>query len=188
MSEIEEWRKISGHDNYEVSNCGNVRNIKTGRILKPWLDTPGYLQVQLSGNGNPKIRIHKLVATAFLGDSGGKTVDHKDRNKLNNNVDNLRYVSQSENNKNQSSVKGVVQEYVKELPADAIVVEEYGTHHFENLYYHDCNFYFFNGVEYRKLTHIRSVGGSYCVRAWTIDDERVSIYLAKYRREIGEIN
>jgi hypothetical protein len=34
MTDIEEWKQINNYENYEVSNLGNVRNSKTGRVLK----------------------------------------------------------------------------------------------------------------------------------------------------------
>jgi len=50
----EEWRSIDGYLNYQVSNIGRVRNITTGRILKPVETTGGYLQVSLMNNNKVK--------------------------------------------------------------------------------------------------------------------------------------
>ncbi len=47
-------------------------------------------------------------------------------------------------------------EFVDSIPDDAIVVNEYGTHHFEDYYYHANTFYFYNGIQYRKL-HINEL-------------------------------
>jgi hypothetical protein len=189
MSEIEEFRKIGGYDNYEVSNCGNVRNVKTGRVLKPGEDGDNYLMVCLSRNGKTQtLKIHKLVATAFLGDSEGRDVDHKDRNNQNNALDNLRYVSTSENCKNISG-HGHKYKYIKEISPDAVIVENYAGHSLENIYYYDTTFYFFNGLEYRQLVPLkRNECASYFVRVKDTKGKNVNIYIAKYRREIGEIN
>ena len=46
---MEEWKQVSEYENYEVSSYGNVRNKKTGRILKP-ARNGGYLHVSLSSN------------------------------------------------------------------------------------------------------------------------------------------
>ena len=43
----EEWKDISDYENYEVSNLGNVRNKKTGRILKSY-NKAGYAVISLS--------------------------------------------------------------------------------------------------------------------------------------------
>ena len=42
MSEVETFVKIEGFEKYEVSNLGKVRNIKSGRILKPFPNRGGY--------------------------------------------------------------------------------------------------------------------------------------------------
>jgi hypothetical protein len=190
MVAIEDWRKIGGYDNYEVSDCGHVRNVKTGRTLTGGLCSTGYLSVALCKDGKAKSKnIHQLVASAFLGDSEGHQVDHKDRNKLNNNVSNLRYVSISDNLKNKTSSNGCVLEYLRELPPEAVIVERYGSHHFEDLYYYDTNFYFFNGVEYRKLTRCMDArSGYYYVQARDTNNRKRTINLAKYRRLIGEVD
>jgi hypothetical protein len=104
---IEEWKDIPGYEGlYQVSNIGNVKSInykKTGKEklfnLNP--NSQGYLMVCLSKNGKERsIKIHRLVAIAFLGhepDNMNTVVNHIDNNKLNNNVDNLELVSQRYN-------------------------------------------------------------------------------------------
>lgn len=88
-------------DNYEVSNYGNVRNLKTGRIMKAHKcgNGVGYLQVVLSLNGEKKhITIHRLVALAFLPNPYNKReVNHKDGNKRNNLLSNLEWATSREN-------------------------------------------------------------------------------------------
>lgn len=57
MNEI--WKSLEGivecGDNYEVSNFGNVRNVKTGRILKPNKHPKGYMLVKLCKDGKEKM-------------------------------------------------------------------------------------------------------------------------------------
>jgi hypothetical protein len=93
------WEKISVNSLYSVSDDGQVRNDKTGRILKPSLNSCGYLYVQLPVDGKLHLSlIHRLVCKAFVDNKDGKPqVDHIDGNKLNNTAENLRWVSVSEN-------------------------------------------------------------------------------------------
>ena len=100
----EEWRPIKNYEStYAVSNIGNVKNIKTGRILKQQHNNGcGYLQVMLSYDGNKKLySIHRLVAESFLDNiNNHPQVDHINNIKTDNRVENLRWVSRSENNRN----------------------------------------------------------------------------------------
>jgi hypothetical protein len=110
-NDLEIWRSIKDYPCYSVSNHGNVRNDKTGRILKQ-RNSRGYRTVVLNKKNQ---KIHRLVAMAFLTNPMNKPcTDHRDNNKTNNHVNNLRWVTHSENqfnsslNKNnKTKVKGV---------------------------------------------------------------------------------
>lgn len=62
----EEWRKVVGFENYEVSNAGRVSHAAKMNVLKPYTEKNGYLTVSLSvGNRKSKqAYIHSLVAEA----------------------------------------------------------------------------------------------------------------------------
>lgn len=95
---MEIWKDIPDYPNYQVSDTGQVRNIKSGRILKPTL-AKGYPRVVLSVNNvcTPKT-VHRLVAEAFHGGiQEDLQVNHIDGDKTNNNADNLEWVTGSEN-------------------------------------------------------------------------------------------
>lgn len=105
------------YPNYAVSNYGNVKNIKTDRILKPRFDKNGYLVIHLYNNTVEKtIKIHRLVLTTFENNpENKKCIDHIDNNKTNNELFNLRYATNSENQqntnlckKNTSGSKGII--------------------------------------------------------------------------------
>jgi len=96
-----EWRKVNDFPMYSVSDHGDVRNDVRGKILKPHVSTSGYHCVQLAdGKGGIFVRyIHRLVGVAFLTQSADKPqIDHRDGNKLNNHLSNLRWVSVHGNN------------------------------------------------------------------------------------------
>ena len=100
MEEV--YKTIDDYDNYEISNMGNVRNIKTDRVLKPSIDRFGYKTVGFYKNRiRVNCKVHRLVGLSFIPNpEKKKCIDHCDRNKLNNTVQNLRWVSHSENNTN----------------------------------------------------------------------------------------
>ena len=99
MSEVETFVEIEGFENYEVSNLGKVRNIKSGRILKPFPNRDGYLGHSLCENNKRKhLYLHRIIATAFIDNPGKKPqVNHIDENKLNNDLSNLEWCTEREN-------------------------------------------------------------------------------------------
>ena len=99
---IEEWRDIEGFDGfYQVSNTGKVRSKgrdhcrEEGKWFLRALHTnhDGYYKVRLVAQGKDvTCRVHTLVANAFIPNPNNlETVNHKDGNKTNNNVDNLEW-------------------------------------------------------------------------------------------------
>jgi hypothetical protein len=107
------WRAVNGFPNYQVSSHGRVRNSKTGRMLKPCTDTSGYLMVILMHEKHRgHKRIHKLVSEAFLDNPENKPcVDHKNRDKADNNITNLRYATYSENGQNRTKKANTSSQY-----------------------------------------------------------------------------
>lgn len=120
MNEI--WRDIKGYEGlYKVSNLGNVVSLKyQGKIREvPYFmsfdDNHGYKRVTLTMNGiKKKIFVHRLVAEAFIPNLENKPyIDHINTIRDDNRVDNLRWVTHSENilneltnNKRSNSLKG----------------------------------------------------------------------------------
>lgn len=104
---MEEWKSVSGYEKYEVSSLGNVRNIKTKRILKA-SNTGGYYSISITNGKQKTISIHQLVAKAFIPNPENKLqVNHKDKNGLNNNLENLEWLTNRENSIHRSN--GVTQ-------------------------------------------------------------------------------
>lgn len=110
----ERWKAIKDYEeNYLVSSFGNVINVKTGKLLKPAVHHKGYLLVQLCKEGIKKnMRIHRLVAIAFLSNPENlPEVDHKDTDRKNNKLENLRWVTGSENTRNREVCKKATSQY-----------------------------------------------------------------------------
>ena len=97
---MEIWKDIKDYSNYQVSNYGNVKNVKTNKILKPFSPVEGYLKVSLSKNGKSKqFFIHRLVAITFIPNPKNlPEVNHiKEFEKSNNRVENLEWCDHSYN-------------------------------------------------------------------------------------------
>jgi hypothetical protein len=96
---METWRIIKDFPNYSVSNLGNVINNKSNKLMKLCVKG-GYYTVSLIGIGKKTFKVHRLVALGFIENLDNKPeVNHKDKNRLNNNVNNLEWNTRSENNK-----------------------------------------------------------------------------------------
>lgn len=92
---------IKGFDNYTISHNGVVRNKNTMNTKKPYINKDNnYLYVDLwKNNKSYKKPIHRLLAEAFIPNPDNKpTVDHKDGNRQNNSLSNLRWATYSEQN------------------------------------------------------------------------------------------
>ncbi len=88
------WLPIKDFPNYEVSICGQVRNVITKRVRKPNLRNGYYCVILCRKNKKVKnISVHRLVANAFLPkiDPSKNCVDHVDNDILNNTISNLRW-------------------------------------------------------------------------------------------------
>lgn len=107
------WKDIKGYEGYyQVSNTGKIKTLEHNiirhngkrltikeKILNGSKDTKGYLQVELKKDGKRNIKfIHRLVAETFIENPNNKLqVNHINGDKSNNGIDNLEWVTCSEN-------------------------------------------------------------------------------------------
>lgn len=108
------WKKIEGYD-YSINDLGEIRNDKTGKMKSSFINKAnGYKTVDLwKSNQSKKVTIHRLLAESFIPNPENKpTVDHKDGNRLNNDLSNLRWATYSEQN-SRFKTNGVRSEKVK---------------------------------------------------------------------------
>ncbi len=94
---MEKWKKVTRNSSYEISSIGRMRRpSKSGRILKCCSNTNGYRAIDLEGGGRQYV--HRLVLEAFRGGCPvGKECNHIDGDKANNRIENLEWVTHSEN-------------------------------------------------------------------------------------------
>ncbi len=86
-------------DKYYVSNFGRVYSMKSNKYLSTKPYKSGYVYIKFVDNSSKEMRksLHEIIAITFLGPRNNQSIDHIDQNSSNNNLDNLRYVSVSEN-------------------------------------------------------------------------------------------
>ena len=109
---MEIWKDVVGYeDRYQISSLGRIksktRKTKFGRgwrvyeeqIIKPAEDKDGYLKVGLSKDGKKsRFFVHRIIATSFIKNpSELPVVNHIDGDKQNNQIENLEWVTHSEN-------------------------------------------------------------------------------------------
>lgn len=108
---MELWKDIPSYEGfYQASNKGKIKSLSRivkhnlggdkllkEKILVGYVNRYGYRRIELSKNGISKqYSEHRLVALTFLGESD-LTVNHIDGDKLNNNIENLEYLSREDN-------------------------------------------------------------------------------------------
>ena len=127
---MEEYRTIIEFPNYQVSNFGNIKNIKKNVLMSTYLKKNGYTVVKLSKEGKAfECKIHRLVATAFIDNPNNLPfVNHKDEIKSNNCSDNLEWCDSIYNNNYGTRSKRQSEKIkvsVKQYSLNNIFIQEY---------------------------------------------------------------
>lgn len=102
----EQWLPIPGFENhYEASSFGNIRRKEANKVLRPWMAN-GYPVVALSIGGKvTKLAVHRLITSTFFGTCPmGLEVNHINGARNDNRIENLEYVSRSENHLHRARV------------------------------------------------------------------------------------
>lgn len=128
LNNNEIWKQVEGFENfYSISNLGNLLSHYSGKKISGENHWSGYKRVNLINkitNQKKRTTIHRLVAETFLINPNPLThteVDHIDRNKSNNCVSNLEWVTKSQNLKRRNTKPG------KNKPIRIRVVKQHAT-------------------------------------------------------------
>ena len=114
-----EWKDIPGYqDKYKINTNGVIKNKTTNREVKQFIHRQsGHLKVSLYVNGKSIVKaVHRLLAETFIPNPQNKNVVHHiDENKLNNELNNLMWITAEEHgrirseeyykNKNETRIK-----------------------------------------------------------------------------------
>ena len=174
------WIELVIDNDYEIYNeyPNPIRRKGSDRIVKERVNRDGYIHLKLNQKTFKK---HRVIAIQFIDNPNNyDVVDHINRNRSDNRIDNLHWVSRTDNNRNKTSNKGVMYEFVSELPLTAKAFENYNQHTFTNYYFdkESQNMFYFNENEYRVM-HLNDRNNKKRFKCLSNEMKKVDIYLTK---------
>jgi hypothetical protein len=112
--ELENFQDIIDFPNYMINENGDIYSKYKKKLLKPRLTKPGYIALILRKNKKSIHKtIHRLLGLQYLPNPDNKPcIDHKNRNRVDNSLTNLRWVSYNENAKNKASKQNSTSRFI----------------------------------------------------------------------------
>ena len=127
INKYDGFKPIANYSNYLISEDGRVLSLVTGKILQSCESNSGYKSVTLTDDSGHRggVFIHRLLMKAFrpLENYDGWVVDHKDGDRSNNSLKNLRWVSVRENIEHTGNT-GAAQHCIPVIAINRITAEE----------------------------------------------------------------
>ena len=156
----------------------NIRKKGQNGFIKESVNAGGYVIVHLYGETCYK---HRIIAQQFLPNPEGfSCVDHKNHNRSDNHLSNIRWVSCAENARNLSSKRGINYEFVDELEANAFKINFINDYEFEDYWLDGNKIVYYNGVRYRILIK-HAYGNQWRILMRDVNGESRSV--SKYQLE-----
>ena len=160
-----------------------IRRKSNKRIVKESIHkTTGYIRCYLNQKFWNK---HRIIALQFIPNPNNqREIDHINRIRTDNRIENLRWVSPSDNQKNKSSCNNYQYNYVDKLSDNSFEITTYGNHQFEDLYYdvETDKFYYYTGIEFRELLRLSEPGRRCFVWVCDINHKQVRIAINTFKR------
>ena len=158
-----------------------------GKILKPHINSKGYIQYHFCINGkNKNILLHHIIVKLFIDknfDSSKNDIDHKDHNRTNNSIDNLCIVSHSENNRNKSTYKDKEFNFVDDIGKSLVINEEAQIYYSLDL---DKFFMFIEHINKYKELHVFLNHGKNPSIIYRYNNKRYMFSINKFKKSINQ--
>jgi hypothetical protein len=175
VEQVQEWIQLREHPDYEIQNTYpfQIRKRSNNRILSLWHSGP-YLRCSM----NKHLTLHhRVIAEQFLANPDNlPDIDHINHVGDDNHLDNLRWVSHSENQRNRTRYSGHTVEYMDSLPDDAEPFTEHRNRPLAHGHFRRGNEFFVAvGQKYRRLTQTQRRRNSWSVTVNGPNGEHIKI-------------
>ena len=156
----------------------------------------GYPSVCINGD---KINKHQIIAQQFIPNPDNlKFIDHKNKDRTDYHLDNLRWCTSSDNNKNATSRNGIVYEFVDDIPDDAIEITNYQMKN-EIRFFDNNEYYYYFDEEvgedkfYQRITddiyrvmYINTAKGGYkMIMTRDVNRKKTPLYIHTFKHQYG---
>lgn len=172
-----EWLECVVDNDYEIFSeyPYPIRRKGSDKVISESISKSlGYVECSLN---RKTYRKHRIIGQQFIPNPNNlPQIDHINGNRSDNRLENLRWVSVSDNQRNKTRWGSHQFVFIDELPETAEPLERYNNHEFDDLWidYENQKLYLFNGVKYRELLQHQRVFSSY----YRINDrEGKTVYL-----------
>ena len=144
-----------------------VINKRNGLPVSEWNGKDGYVRLKLSGINELK---HRVIAQQFLPNPEElPSVDHKNHNRADNRIENLRFVTSRDNARNRGSSNGIKHEFVDEVEANAFKINFVNGYEFEDYWLDGNKILYFDGQRYR-IVIMHAHGNQWIIRMRDVEE------------------